>query len=126
MKLSTVFTLNAIVAALFGLGFVLIPGTLTSLYGVTLNAGGIYVARLFGAAVLGFAALSWFARNTQESAARQAVVLGLFVQWAVGFVCALVGQLAGAVNALGWSTVVLYLLFALGYAYFQFMKPSAS
>ena len=32
MKLGTVFTLNAIVAALFGLGFVLVPGALTSLY----------------------------------------------------------------------------------------------
>jgi hypothetical protein len=126
MKLGTVLTLNAIVAVLFGLGFVLVPGALTSLYGATLSAAGIYVARLFGAAVLGFAALAWFARDAQESVARRAIVLGLFVSWAVGLICALVGQLAGAVNALGWSTVVIYLLFALGLAYFQFIEPSAS
>ena len=126
MKLSTLFTLNAIVAVLFGLGFALVPATLVSLYGATLDAAGIYVARLFGAEVLGYATLTWFARNAEESGARRAIVLSCFVSWAVGFVCALIGQLSGVVNALGWSTVGLYLLFTLGYAYFQFMKPSAS
>jgi len=33
---------------------------------------------------------------------------------------------AGVANALGWSTVALYLLLALGFAYFQFMKPSTA
>lgn len=126
MKLGTLLTLNAIVAALFGLGLVLVPATLMSLYGVTLGAEGIYVARLFGAELLGYATLAWFARNTQESGARRAIILAFFVSWAVGFVCALIGQLSGVVNALGWSNVGLYLLFALGYAYFQFMRPSAS
>ena len=126
MKLSTLFTLNAIVAVLFGLGFALVPATLVSLYGATLDAAGIYVARLFGAEVLGYATLTWFARNAEESGARRAIVLSCFVSWAVGFVCALIGQLSGVVNALGWLTVGLHLLFALGYAYFQFMKPSAS
>ena len=34
------------------------------------------------------------------------------------------GQLGGVVNTMGWSTVAIYLLLALGFAYFQFMKPS--
>lgn len=50
----------------------------------------------------------------------------MFVYSAVGLVVALYSQLAGMVNALGWSTVVLFLLFALGFGYFQFMKPSES
>jgi len=29
-------------------------------------------------------------------------------------------------SAVGWSAVGIYLLLALGFAYFQFMKPSAS
>jgi len=43
-----------------------------------------------------------------------------------GFVVALINQLSGLVNALGWSTVALYLLFALGYGYFQFKKPDTA
>ena len=33
-------------------------------------------------------------------------------------------QLKGVVNSLGWSTVAIYLLLAIGFAYFQFTKPS--
>lgn len=63
MKLSTLMMVNAIVGAVFGLGFVFAPGQVTSLYspevGVTLR----YVAQLFGAALLGFAVLTWVARR---------------------------------------------------------------
>jgi len=45
---------------------------------------------------------------------------------AFGFIAALLGRLSGVLNALGWSTVALYLLLALGYGYFQSVKPSAS
>jgi hypothetical protein len=42
----------------------------------------------------------------------------------IGFFVALQGQMSGDVNALGWSTVVIYGLFALGFAYFQFTSKS--
>ena len=124
MKLSTLFTGNAIVSALFGLTFVSVPETAMSFYGATLSPGGALVARLFGAVLLGIAVLTWFARNAGESEARKAIILSRFVCETAGFIVALFGQLAGAVNALGWSTVAIYLLFALGFGYFQFMKPS--
>jgi len=118
--------INAIVAFLFGLSFVFVAGTLLSFYGITLSPGGLVVARLFGAALLGYAVLTWFARKAEESEARRAIVLALFIGDAVGFIMALLGQLSGAVNALGWSTVAIYLLLALGFGYFQFVKPSAT
>ena len=55
-----------------------------------------------------------------------AIVLALFVSDAVAFVLALMAQLKGVVNSLGWSTVAIYLLLALGFAYFLFAKPSES
>ena len=67
----------------------------------------------------------WFARDAGESKARRGIVIALFVGDVLGFIVALLGQLSGVLNALGWSTVALYLLFALGYGYFQFVKPSA-
>ena len=126
MKLSTLFTINAIVAILFGLTFVLIPETAMSFYGITLSPGGVIVARLFGASLVGYAVLTWSARNAGESESRQAIVLTMVVSETIGFIVALLGQFSGAVNALGWSTVAIYLLLALGFGYFQFMKPSAS
>lgn len=126
MKLSAVFTANSIVALLVGLGFTLVPATALTLYGISLSEPGLLVARLYGASVLGYAVLTWSARNTEESEARGAIVLALFVGFVIGFIVSLVGQLSGVVNALGWSTVVIYLAFALAYGYFQFMKPSAA
>jgi hypothetical protein len=43
----------------------------------------------------------------------------------IGLIVSLMGTLSGVVNAVGWSAVLIYLVLAAGYAYFQFMKPSA-
>ena len=125
MKLSTLMTVNAVVAAVFGIAFVLVPAQVMSLYGVEESAALNHVGQLFGASLISFAVLTWSARNAAQSAARKAIVLALFVGEAVGFVFALIGQLANVVGALGWSTVGIYLLLALGFGYFQFVRPAA-
>jgi len=126
MKLSTLFTANAIFAAILGLAFVSMPEIAMSFFGVTLGPGGVYVARLLGGVLLGVAVLTWSARNAGESEARKAIILSRLVCETLGFIVTLLGQLTGVVNALGWLTVAITLLFALGFGYFQFMKPSAS
>jgi hypothetical protein len=64
--------------------------------------------------------LSWFARNSQESEARWAMILALCVYDAVGVVVTLIAIFSGAVNHLAWSVVVLYLFFAVGFGFFLF------
>ena len=122
MRLKTLLVINAVVSAVYGLGFVLVPGQVVSLYGVEESAALMYTGQLFGAALIAFAVLTWSARNAVESEARRAIVLALLIGDAVGFIVALIGQLGEVVNALGWSSVGLYLLLTLGFAYFQFVK----
>jgi hypothetical protein len=81
---------------------------------------------LFGAALLAFAVLTWTAKDAPDSDARRAILLAMFVGDCVGFVVSLRGQLGSVMNALGWSTVVIYLLLALGFGYFSFAKPKAT
>lgn len=126
MKLSTMFIIYAIISSIFGLAFVIMPEISLAFYGINLSPGGISVVRLFGVALLEFALLSWFVRNAGESEARRAIILAFCVGEVVGFIIALFGQLSGAVNVLGWSTVAIYLLLALGFGYFQFKKPSGA
>ena len=126
MKLSNLMVVTAVVAAIFGIAFVLASGPLMSLYGATLNPAGMVIAQLFGAALIGYAVVNWFARNAKGDEALRAIVLANLVADTIGFIAALLGQLSGATNALGWSTVVIYLLLAAGFGYFQFMKPSSS
>lgn len=126
MKFSNLMVIKAIVCLAFGILLVVVPGPLLSLYGITLGAGGIFMAREYGASLLGNLMLTWFARNAAESIARRAIILDLFVYNAVGFVVALLSQLRGLMNPLGWSIVVIYLFFTLGFGYFLIVKPSAS
>ena len=124
MKLGNLFAVNAVIAGLFGLSFVFAPARVLAQYGLTVDAGFGLVAQLFGAALIGYAILTWQVRKTADSDARRAIVLALFISDGVAFVLALMAQLKGLVNSLGWSTVAIYLLLALGFAYFHFAKPS--
>ena len=125
MKFSTFTVIYTVVSAVFGLGFVLMPGQLLLIYGVEPDAALRLIGQFFGAAIISLAILAWLVRNLSNSEARQAIVLALFVGETLGFVMALIGQLNGILNALGWSVVVVYLVFALGLAYFQFFKPAS-
>jgi hypothetical protein len=122
VSLNVLFTLNTIVGLLFALGFLVLPEQLISLYGIAPNPATVYLGRLFGALILGFISILWFARNSGESEARHAIVIGGLVGWGVGLIAALLGQFTGAVNNLGWLNVVIYFLFALDYGYFLFVK----
>jgi hypothetical protein len=123
MKLSNLLVVAAVIGAAFGVAFVVATGPLLSVYGITLDKAGTLVAQLFGALLIGLAVLNWFARNVTDPEARQAVVYGNLVGDVIGFVVILIGQLAGIANAVGWSSVAIYLLLALGFAYVQFMQP---
>jgi fucose 4-O-acetylase-like acetyltransferase len=113
-------TANSVVAGLFGLGFILVPGRVVALYTAEASVTIDYVAQLLGGALLSFAIVTWAARNAPDSEARRAILLGLFIGDVVGCVVALIAQLGGLVNAIGWSTVVIYLVLAIGFGYFRF------
>ena len=125
MKLNTLMVVNALIAGVFGVGFIVVPGQVTSAYGPEITPQLEYVTRLFGAALLAFAVLTWTARNATDSDTRRAILLALFVGDGVGFIVSLMGQLSGVMNALGWTTVLIYLLLALGFGYFL-AQPKAT
>jgi len=58
--------------------------------------------------------------------ALRAIVLAVVVGDLIGFIIALMTQLNGVINALGCGNVALYLLLAIGFGYFQFVKPAKS
>ncbi len=118
MKLKTWMTVKAIVCIVFGLGFVILPSFVMNLYDVNLGEGGVYMTRLLGQAFILLSLLLWLVRNTDEAATRRAFALAILVGDLIGFVITLQGQLAGSVNALGWVTVIIYLVLALGFGYF--------
>ena len=126
MKLGTFMAIAAVLAFVFGLAFILVPAQLMSLYGVTLEAAGQWVGRYLGSAFIGIAVLNWFARNAAQNGTMRAIVLADFVVSITGLIVAVLDRLYGTGNALVWSTVAIYLFLALGFGYFQFVKPAGS
>jgi hypothetical protein len=123
MKLKTLMIIKAVVCLSFGSLLLLVPGFTYSIFGTSLNDGGTFAAREYGAALIGALLLTWYARNTGESQARRAIILDLFVYDAIGFVVTLIAQLSGLFNPLGWFIVALYLFLAVGFGYFWFARP---
>jgi len=124
MKLRHLFLINLFVAVPIGLSCVLIPGWTIRLYGLISDDGNIWVTRLVGGSILGYASLMWFGRKSGSYKTRRAIALALFIQDIVGFAGSLEIQLSGNINFLGWPlNVLIYGFFALGYGYFYFIKP---
>jgi hypothetical protein len=125
MKLSNFLVVKAVISLAFGIAFALVPAAVMSLYGVTLDLGGAYMARFLGACLIGIGLICWLDRNANPQVL-QGITLALCIGDTVGFIVALLGQLSGLANALGWVNVFIWLLLALGLGYFRFLKPSAS
>lgn len=121
MKISGFLIIKAIISLVFGIGFALFPSAVMSMYGVTLDASGNLVGQFAGAALIGIGLICWFARQADKSALRS-ITQSLFIGDTVGFIVALIGQLGGVMNALGWITVAIWLFLALGLGYFRFLS----
>ena len=122
MKFKTLMLVKAAVCLFFGILLLLQPNQLLNLLGVTVGAGGLLMARAYGAALIGYLMLTWYARDAGDSVARRAIILDLFVYDAIGLVVTLVAAINGVFNLLGWGIVGVYLFFTLGYGYYWFAK----
>lgn len=121
MQVRTVLLINVIVAGLLGLGYFLVPEQVTAPLGLSLDAGGIAVARVAGALLLGYALVAWFVRSLSDADLKRAVLPGFLGGFVLTFLATLWAQLSGPMNTLGWINVVITLLFALAYGYLLFM-----
>jgi hypothetical protein len=86
IKLANLFTVNALIAALFGIAFLVAPVQVLATYGVTVTPGTAVVSRLFGAALFGYGVLTWRVRAAAPSDALRSIVLALCVGDGLGFI----------------------------------------
>jgi hypothetical protein len=126
MTFRTLLVIKAVVCLFFGVFILAAPGSLFGLLGGTLNAGGRFTAREYGAALIGTMLLTWLARNVQASDARKAILIDLLVYDAIGVVISVAAVLSGVLGALGWGVMVVYLFFAVGSAYVLLARGSAA
>ncbi len=130
VRLRTLLIVHAIVMLVLAAGLLLAPKTILNLFGLTVgtavkpNASMNLVGQLLGATLIVPGLLSWFAGNMEEGAQRW-VAISLLIFDAVSFgVSFFVGMLPKVMSIAGWILVVVFLLFAVGFAYFIFMRPA--
>lgn len=122
--MQALFLVTFIFEILFGLGFLIAPGTLFGAFGISLDPFGISIARLFGSAVLALSTLAWYARAKDSAALKVAAARTFFVYWLISTVVSLIAQLNGLVNTMGWSTIVLHLGFLIWTGVYAFQKET--
>lgn len=118
--LKTTFLIHFVIALLFGLGFLLIPGVVGSIYGLNVQEPEIY--RLLGGAMLGFAVSSWLSYQATGWESVRIVVVMELVWTVLGTLVMLYALLLAGFSMLGWLNAVILAAFAIAFGRFYFQK----
>jgi hypothetical protein len=119
MKVKLFLAIAAVIAVLYGIAFLLIPGGALAFYGnATPNAPSILSVRFYGASLLSLGFVVWFVRETSDWTALRGLLLGLSIGNVVGVVVSIWGTVTGIMNAMGWSVVLIYLVLLAGFVYY--------
>jgi hypothetical protein len=125
MNFRIMFLINALIAALLGLGFLAVPDRILGQFGVDGYAATKLAAQFFGTAMLALGLLLWFAKDVSEENLQKGMAIALMVGAAAGLIITAVGTTSNTLRSNGWIAMLVYLLFGLAYAYLVFMKPRA-
>jgi len=124
MKFKTLMIIKAAVCIVLGIPILVVPKFFYGIFGVTLDAAGVFPAWEYGASLMGNALLTWNARYAKESKGRRAIVKGMTVYNGIGCIVTVIAILTGVTNVLGWGAAAIYLFFALGFGYFWLNPPT--
>ena len=116
--MNTLFLVYLIVEAIFGIGFIFIPGPLMGPMGVTLDETSTTFARMFGTAIVSIPVLLFFARKSANTEFKRGAVYLLFTYMFASTIILLITEIKGLMNAMGWSIVILHLMFLLWSGYY--------
>ena len=118
--LKTTFLAHFIIALIFGLAFLLMPGQTGSLYGMQIPQSDIY--RLLGAALLGYAASSWLCYQANNWESVRIMVFAEILWTLLGTLVMLYALLFSGFPALGWINAVVFAAFCAAFSWFYFQK----
>ncbi len=122
MTLQNMLLVNSAVSVFSSLALLLMPAAILDLFGMTASPTDKLMIQFFGAELLGTGLITLFALNTRELRSQRSLTLSFFIIDGIGFIVALGGMLTRVMNGLGWIVVLVFLLLALGFGYFQFIR----
>lgn len=108
----------AIVAILYGIGFLLFPKNLVILYGGPPELHAVLLVQFFGSALLTWGLTVWFARHSKEWIVVRGVLIGIVVGQVSGILLTIWGMGYGLLSSTGWSSLPVYVILLGGALYF--------
>jgi hypothetical protein len=123
MNYRILFLINALVAILPGLAFLVVPSRVLGQFGVDEYAATKLISQFFGTALLGLGLLLWFAKDVTEAKLQTGMGIALFVGAAAGMIITILGTTSGILRANWWIAIVVYAILVVAYAYLVFLKP---
>jgi hypothetical protein len=113
MDFRTIGLVGIVVTGVFGFAFLVAPSAVASLYGISgWSPGQLLIARLFGLELLYVTGALYAVRDIADRSVQRVFATALGAASVLGALVTAQAVLAGATNALSWSTVVIYAFFA--------------
>jgi len=125
MKLKTLLVINAVIGICSALTAILFGEKVLSMYGVDSNPAASLMGQYAALGTIAMVLVAWFARNVEDRKAQRAIILAFLITNIIGVIISISGIISGVMKH-GWPVVGIYLLFTLGYSYFQFFKRADS
>ena len=122
MKFKTIMIIKAIVCLGFFPIMLFIPEQFLTFMGSPFGAGAAFLARIYGATLVGNMLLCWFGRNAEKGPVRKAIVLDAFFYDLIGFIATLIFYLNGTLNWVAFGIMFIYLFLTVGFGLFLFPK----
>jgi hypothetical protein len=107
--------------AVFGTGWLFLPGAMARYWKMVPSDALDYMGRRYGAVLLGIGVAVWLARGALNTQARRALMIGALVALAPTTALSLYGALAMGLNA--WPPFAVELALTLGMTWALVVKP---
>jgi hypothetical protein len=124
MSYRMMFTINAVVLAIFGLVFMVMPEFVLTQFKSEVYVATLFAMRLFGSALLLSGLLLWVLKDAVPVKMQKNIAFLLLAYSIGGFVMSVLGMTSiGILRENGWVLLVLFGFFALVYGYILFLQP---
>ncbi len=123
MNSKTVLTATAVLIGFFGAAWLAVPAVLGNFWAVAPGDNFTYMGHRDGALLLGLAVTAWLARNTPNTQARRALMIGSLVALALTTALSLYGALVLDLNT--WMPTIGEGALVAGLVWVLFIKPES-
>ena len=124
MSYRMMFTINAVILAIFGVLFMIMPEFVLTQFKSEVYIATLFVARFMGSAMLLSSIFLWLVKDSAPAKMQKNIAFLLLAYSLGGFVRSLLGMTSvGVLRANGWVLLVLFGLFSLVYGYILFLQP---